>query len=88
MYTYTPEGVCSHEILFDIEDGRLHNVHFEGGCNGNGKGIGALAEGRDVDSVIGLLKDIRCGGQDTSCPAQLAKALIEVKAGKGSQKEE
>jgi len=86
MYTFTPSGVCSKEISFDIIDGKLHNVHFEGGCNGNGKGVGLLAEGRDVDSVIELLQSVQCKDRGTSCPAQLARALLEVKNGQGREK--
>ena len=42
---YKTKGTCSVEIYFDVNDGRLHNVKFTGGCNGNLKGIGALVEG-------------------------------------------
>ena len=41
-YEYTTKGTCSRTILFDLEDGKVHNVQFIGGCNGNLKGIGAL----------------------------------------------
>ena len=30
-YKYTPRGVCSRQISFDIEDGKLYGVSFEGG---------------------------------------------------------
>lgn len=78
-YTYYPEGVCSVQIDFDIEDGVLHNVKYIRGCNGNLKGIGALVEGMKVEDVITKLKGIKCGMKDTSCPDQLAKALEEIK---------
>ena len=48
-YTYKTSGVCSRSINFDIEDGVLKNVSYEGGCNGNLKGIGKLVEGMKVD---------------------------------------
>ena len=35
MFTYKTSGVCSREIHFDIVDGKLHNVSFDGGCPGN-----------------------------------------------------
>lgn len=46
-YTFYPQGVCSRKIDLDIENGRVHNIHYLGGCNGNLKALGALAEGHD-----------------------------------------
>jgi uncharacterized protein (TIGR03905 family) len=80
-YEYTTKGTCSRSILFDIVDGKLTNVQYIGGCNGNLQGIGALVEGMDVDAVIARLEGISCGGRPTSCPDQLATALKQVKAG-------
>ena len=74
-YEYKTSGTCSRLICFDVEDGKLHNVQFVGGCNGNLKGIGALVEGMDVDTVIGRVEGIQCGMKSTSCPDQLAQAL-------------
>ncbi len=79
-YTYQTKGTCSREIHFEIEDGKLKNVQFIGGCNGNLKGIGALVEGQDVDAVISRIEGIHCGMKSTSCPDQLAQALKEAKA--------
>ncbi|MBQ5712297.1 MAG: TIGR03905 family TSCPD domain-containing protein [Oscillospiraceae bacterium] len=79
QYTYKTKGVCSQVITFDIEDGKVHNVQYFGGCNGNLKGIGALVEGMEVDTVISRLEDIKCGMKSTSCPAQLAQALKETR---------
>ena len=81
QYEYTTKGTCSRSILFEIEDGKLKNVQYIGGCNGNLKGIGALVEGMDVDAVIARLEGISCGGKPTSCPDQLAIALKQIKAG-------
>ena len=78
---YKTRGTCSQLIEFSIDDeGRLHDVRFTGGCNGNLKGIGALVEGMDADEVISRLEGTRCGMKNTSCPDQLAKALREAKA--------
>ena len=74
-YTYKTAGVCSRGISFEIEDGKVKNVCFNGGCNGNTKGISSLVKGMKVEEVIAKLKDIECGSKGTSCPAQLAKAL-------------
>ncbi len=78
-YTYKTSGTCSREISFEIQDGKLHNVEYFGGCNGNLKGIGSLVEGMDVDEVIARLEGTTCGGKPTSCPDQLARALKEAK---------
>ncbi len=77
--TYIPQGVCSKQIDFDIEEGKIHNLSFIGGCNGNLKGIAALVENQDINTVKEKLKDIKCGFKNTSCPAQLAAALEELK---------
>ncbi len=72
---YKTKGTCSQEINFEIKDGKLYNVSFVGGCNGNLKGIGKLVEGMDVNEVIERLDGIKCGFKNTSCPDQLAQAI-------------
>ena len=79
-FTYKTSGTCSREILFDLVDGKVKNVRFIGGCNGNLQGIGALVEGMNVDDVIARIDGISCGGRPTSCPDQLANALKQAKA--------
>lgn len=79
QYTYRTKGVCSQVITFEVENNKLSNVQFFGGCNGNLKGIGALVEGMDIDDVIARVEGIKCGMKSTSCPDQLAKALKEAK---------
>ena len=79
MYELKTSGNCSQRILFDIEDGKVRNVKFIGGCNGNLKGIAALVEGMDVDTVIERVQGVTCGMRKTSCPDQLAQALIAAK---------
>ena len=73
-------GTCSREINFDVVDGKLTNVSFVGGCNGNLQGIGKLVEGMDIDEVIARVEGIKCGARQTSCPDQLAAALKQFKA--------
>lgn len=80
QYEYKTQGTCSQRILFEIEDNKVHNLHFIGGCNGNLQGIGKLVEGMNVDDVIARVEGISCGGRPTSCPDQLARALKEAKA--------
>lgn len=78
-YEYKTSGVCSAKILFDLEDGVVNNIRFIGGCSGNTQGVAALANGKPADEVISILQGIRCGFKTTSCPDQLAKALIAAK---------
>lgn len=78
-FTYTTRGVCSKEITFDVKDNKVYGVRFQGGCNGNLKGIGALVEGMDIDDVIRRVEGVRCGLKSTSCPDQLAQALKAAK---------
>lgn len=78
-YEYKTKGTCSQRIEFEIEEGKLTNVQYFGGCNGNLKGIGKLVEGMEVDAVISRLEGICCGYKSTSCPDQLATALKEIK---------
>ena len=80
-YRYKTKNVCSSEINFDLEEGKLHNVVFTGGCNGNLKAIGKLVEGMDADQVIALLKGNTCGPNFTSCADQLSIALTKAKNG-------
>ena len=81
MYEYKTKGTCSQRILFDVENGKVKNVQFIGGCNGNLKGIAALVEGMDIDDVIARVQGVTCGMKATSCPDQLAQALIAAKNG-------
>lgn len=78
-FTYKTSGTCSREIHFEVEDNKVKNVRFVGGCNGNLQGIGALVEGQNVDDIIARIEGISCGGRPTSCPDQLAKALKQAK---------
>ncbi len=80
--SYNPSGVCSRKIDIEIEGDIIKNVEFEGGCNGNLKGISVLAQGRDIESVVNLLGGIKCGDKPSSCPAQLAEALTQYRSSK------
>ena len=79
QYTFKTKGTCAQMISFDVENNKLSNVQFYGGCNGNLKGIGSLVEGMDIEDVIAKLEGIKCGMKQTSCPDQLAAALKAVK---------
>ena len=79
QYTYKTKGTCSREIAFEVENGKVTNVQFFGGCNGNLKGISALVQGMSIDEVIARVEGITCGMKSTSCPDQLAQALKQAK---------
>ena len=79
QHQYRTKGTCSQQILFDVEDNKVFNLQFIGGCHGNLQGISKLVEGMDVDEVIARLEGIRCGMKQTSCPDQLATALKKIK---------
>ncbi|MBE7011798.1 MAG: TIGR03905 family TSCPD domain-containing protein [Ruminococcaceae bacterium] len=78
-FSYKTSGVCSREITFDIENNTVSNIRFIMGCNGNTQGVSALCEGMQIDEIIKRLEGINCNGRGTSCPDQLAKALIKAK---------
>lgn len=81
---YKTKGVCSKKIHFELEEGIIRSLHFDGGCEGNLKGVSALALGRSGEEVAAVLAGLTCGGKKTSCPDQLSKALKKALA--GSQK--
>lgn len=81
--TYKTQGTCSRSITIDVDQNDVVTaVSFEGGCNGNLKGISALCVGMKVDDVINRVENIKCGFKNTSCPDQLAQALKEYKSKK------
>lgn len=77
MFKYQTADVCASEITFEIEDGLLKNVSFNGGCPGNLEAISKLVEGMPVEEVIKKLKGTICRNS-TSCSDQLVKALENV----------
>ena len=78
-YRYIPEGVCSREMIIEMDGNIIKKVKIVGGCPGNTLAVSAMVEGNDIDEVIKKLKGIPCGVKGTSCPDQLAKALEEIK---------
>ena len=78
--SYVPHGVCSSLIEFEVDDNNiLKELKVTHGCNGNLKAVSKLCVGRNIDNIINDLEGIKCGFKDTSCPDQIAKALIEYK---------
>lgn len=78
-YRYTPQGVCSMQMIFEIEDEIIKSLKIIGGCPGNTVGVSKLVVGKTVDEVIEMLKGIPCGTKGTSCPDQVARALEKYK---------
>lgn len=76
---FTPSGVCSRKMIIEIENDIVKSYRSIGGCPGNSLGVAMLVKDRPIDEVIERLKDIRCGMKSTSCPGELAKALIKYK---------
>lgn len=73
--SYQPKGICAAKIDFDVEDGKVYNVKFSNGCDGNHKGLANLVEGMSVEEVSKKLRGITCGHRTSSCPDQLAQAM-------------
>lgn len=80
-YRYRPQGVCSTEIIVDVENNIIKDLQVINGCNGNLKGISSLVKGMTLDEVISRLRVINCGMKGTSCPDQIAIALEKIKRG-------
>ena len=78
-YRFKPSGVCSREMIIELDGEIIKKLTIVGGCAGNTVGISNLVEGMNINEVIKKLKGIPCGVRNTSCPDQLAKALEEIK---------
>ena len=49
---YIPRGVCSRLIRVEVDDNKIQNVEFVGGCDGNLQGISRLIKGMTVYEAI------------------------------------
>ena len=78
-HTYKTKGVCARTIHFTkTDDGKITNISFEGGCNGNLKAISKLCDGMTAKQISDILSGNTCGFKKTSCADQLAKAVMEA----------
>ena len=76
--TYKTKGTCSKSITFERdEQNRIHNIKFEGGCDGNLKAISKLCEGMTAEEISAKLLGNLCRDKGTSCADQLTKAVME-----------
>lgn len=79
IYKYNPSGVCSKELIIDMdEDHVINSLEVVGGCPGNLLGISSMVKGMKAEDVIKKFKGIKCGYKGTSCPDQIASALEEI----------
>ena len=79
VYQYEPKGVCSREMIIEVDEEIIKSVQIIGGCAGNTKGVSVLVEGMNINDAIKKLRGIDCRGRGTSCPDQLAIALEKIK---------
>lgn len=77
-YIYRTKGTCATAIEVELDGDKIKKVRFSGGCNGNLQGISRMVEGMSVAEVNQKLAGIRCGYKNTSCPDQLAQAVLEA----------
>ena len=77
LQSFAPEQVCTKQINFAVDDGRIDYVDFGGGCEGNLKAISNMIEGMTVDFVVDRFSGITCGSKTTSCVDQLCCALVD-----------
>lgn len=82
---YITQGTCCALMNVVLDDDKIYDVEFVGGCPGNLKGIRELLKGMDIDNVIEKFKGITCGSKPTSCPDQLSQCLVEYKKQTQSQ---
>ena len=77
-YTFNLSGVCAQAVSFDIDENKIYNIRFYGGCPGNTLAISKLLEGSPAQRVVDVLKGNDCGGRGTSCADKLARAVEMV----------
>ena len=77
-YFYKTKYTCASEISFDLNDGIVTDIHFNGGCNGNLKMISKLLEGKKATDIVSACSGNICGSKPTSCADQLAKAVAKA----------
>ena len=81
-YNYQTKGVCSRTISFDIEDGIISNVKFDGGCNGNLKAISRLVDGKKAEEIFGGIDACKLRSSmtlfDAVCPNDVFAKVLDV----------
>ena len=78
-FAYEPKGVCARQLVITVDDNRIADIEIIGGCPGNLLGISNLLKGMEIDEVIKRFNGVPCGRKPTSCPDQIATALMAYK---------
>lgn len=78
-YKYQTNNTCAKQIEYDIDNQKVTNIKFIGGCPGNLKMLSKILDGWKVDDIIKICKGNTCGIKKTSCADQLALSLEKAK---------
>lgn len=75
-YEYIPKGICSSliKVFIDENSDTLINIAILGGCHGYLVSMLRLMKGMKIHDLIKILKGVKCGNRNTSCPDQIANA--------------
>ena len=78
-HAYQTRGTCSRRIDFDIEEGKLHDIKFLNGCDGNLKAIGILLEARPdfAGEAMPILRIAARDEKDEAC-RESAQQLVRT----------
>lgn len=82
---YQTKGTCAKEIILEVDQGRIQSVEFVLGCPGFTQALSRVLVGMRVEDAIARLKGIPCLDKGTSCPDQLAMALLKYQEQSGSR---
>ena len=75
--TFKTHGTCARTIRFTKGDyGRIIDIVFTCGCNGNLKAVAKICDGMTAEEIAAKLAGNTCGFKKTSCADQLAKAVL------------
>lgn len=76
-YRYTPTGVCAKQIDVEINEEvpTVSGVLIVGGCPGYSAALSKLLVGMDAINAVDVLQGVKCGTKQSSCAAEVAKAL-------------
>jgi uncharacterized protein (TIGR03905 family) len=72
------KNICPKKVAFDLDDGKVSNIIFTGGCPGNLVGMARLGDGMDALRLAKLLSGVPCGTKASSCPNELSRALYKA----------
>jgi uncharacterized protein (TIGR03905 family) len=76
----TDKPVCPSRFTFEIIGGRVYNIKFVGGCNGNLTAVSELVDGMTPKEIHRKLHGIKCGSRPISCASELATAVLKASA--------